>query len=266
MALPETEHLKLEQAGGVLQVILDRAEVSNALNTGTVNELGATFDAIENDRAVRAVVLRGAGKHFCAGADLKSVGSEHGADRRAAVIEFNRGFGELLAKIDAAPQAVIAVVQGAALGGGFGLLCVSDIAIVTRAAKTGMPETRLGLPAAQILPFVVARIGATQARYIAMRGARFDGAEAKRIGVAHELVDDLDAANQRLDTLLADVLACAPGANAVTKQIIADCRSRAPAELVASGASRFADCLLGDEGQEGTRAFGEKRKPDWAPR
>lgn len=264
MSLPETRNLVLELDAGVLHVTFDRSDVANALNTATVEELAGTFNAVRDDRSVRAIVLRGRGKHFCAGADLKSVGRESGSDDQSGVIAFNRRFGEVLALINSAPQAVVVVAQGAALGGGFGLLCVSDVAIVTRDAKMGMPETRLGLPAAQILPFVVERIGVTHARRIAMCGLRFDGAEAHRIGVAHELVDEVDAADAALESVLTDIRACAPGANAVTKQIIGALDTKPMDRLIDEAASNFADCLLGDEGREGTQAFNEKRRPAWA--
>jgi isohexenylglutaconyl-CoA hydratase len=264
MSLPDTQNLVLEHVDGVLHVTFDRPEVSNALNTATVDELAATFAAVRDDRSVRAVVLRGKGRHFCAGADLKSVGREAGSDHRVGVIEFNRRFGEVLDMINSAPQPVVVVAQGAALGGGFGLLCVSDVAIVTRDAKMGMPETRLGLPPAQILPFVVERIGVTQARRIALCGLRFDGAEAHRIGVAHELADDMPVAEEMLEGVLADIRACAPGANAVTKQIIGSLDARPMERLIEQAAEHFADCLLGDEGREGTQAFNDKRKPQWA--
>ena len=264
MSLPETTQLALERRDGVLQVVFDRAGVSNALDSETVEELAAVFEAVADDRSVRAIVLRGAGRHFCAGADLKSIGEVTGADRRAAVIAFNRRFGEVLTMIDRAPQAVVIVAQGAALGGGFGLLCVADITIMTRDAKMGMPETRLGLPAAQIMPFVVARIGVTATRRIAVCGLRFDGAEADRLGVAHTVVDDLAAADRALEGVLADIKACAPGANAATKQLLATLDGRDMDRLADQAAALFADCLLSDEGAEGTQAFREKRTPRWA--
>ena len=264
MSLPQTRHLALDLADGVLRVTLDRPDVSNALNGEMVEELAETVESIRDDRSVRALVLQGRGRHFCAGADLKSIAGDSGAEARSRVVAFNRRFGEVLARIDSAPQAVVVVAQGAALGGGFGLLCVSDIAIVTRDAKMGMPETRLGLPAAQILPFVVARIGLTQARRVAMCGLRFDGAEAHRLGVAHELADDADDAVSRLESVLADIRACAPGANAATKQILGALGVAPTPDLLDTAAECFADCLTSDEGREGTRAFTEKRPPSWA--
>lgn len=264
MPLPQTRHLTLNLADGMLHVTLDRPDVSNALNGEMVEELAETVESVRDDRSVRAIVLQGRGRHFCAGADLKSIVGDSGAEARSSVVAFNRRFGEVLAGLNSAPQAVVVVAQGAALGGGFGLLCVSDIAIVTRGAKMGMPETRLGLPAAQILPFVVARVGLTHARRVAMCGLRFDGAESYRMGVAHELADDADDAASRLESVLADIRACAPGANAATKQIIGALGVTPTAELLDTAAERFADCLTGEEGREGTRAFTEKRPPSWA--
>src|SRR5690606_32924520 len=137
--------------------------------------------AIHDDRTVRAVVLRGAEGHFCAGGDIKDMANARASVGKTEADPFftlNREFGRLITAVNQAPQTVIVVAEGAVLGGGFGLACVSDVAIAAASAKFGLPETGLGVIPAQIAPFVVTRIGLTQARRLALLGARFDGAEA----------------------------------------------------------------------------------------
>ncbi|MES1924701.1 enoyl-CoA hydratase/isomerase [Salinisphaera sp. T31B1] len=247
----------------MLHVTLDRPDAGNALNATLIDELIAVFEAIRDDRSVRAVVLRGAGKHFCVGADLREVGDLDAADRHATTAH-NRRFGQLLATIDGAPQAVIVLATNAALGGGFGLLCVADVTIVTTALKTGMPEARLGLPAAQILPFVVARLGMAEARRLGVTAADIDAGEALRLGIAHHIVDHLDDGETQLAAVVANVLRCGPAAIAETKRIIADQRNVDMDQVLDQGAAVFTDCLFDGEGVEGTRAFLDKRAPRWA--
>lgn len=266
MVLPETTALTLALDAGVLHATLDRPEAGNALNATLIDDLVKTFAAIRDDRGVRAVILRGAGRHFCVGADLREVGTLSGEDAasRAETTAHNRRFGELLEAIDAAPQAVIALAQGAALGGGFGLLCVADVTIVTVDVRMGMPEARLGLPAAQILPFVAARIGVAETRRLGVCGHQFAGGEAARLGIAHHVVDDTDAGETQVRQVLDQVLACAPGAVAATKSVVRAARTRETSALLDDGAAWFTDCLFGDEGREGVQAFLDKRAPYWA--
>jgi len=267
MALPETTHLRLEREGSVLHATLDRPDARNALNQALVGDISRTFEAIRDDREIRTVVLRGAGGHFCAGADLKEVSQSSNtgtdAERRQAISDYSRGFGTLLRQIDGAPQAVVVVIEGAALGGGFGLVCVSDVAIIARDARMGMPETRRGLPPAQIAPFVVERIGLTQTRRIGVCGAMIDGAEAVELGVGHYLADDSAACDERLADVLKQIGQCAPGANAATKDIMQKVGQVDMDQILDDAAESFVDCLMGEEGREGTRAFIEKRQPEW---
>ncbi len=265
MPLPETTCLTLELEAGVLNATLDRPDAGNALNAALIDDLVATFEAIRDDRGVRAVVLRGQGRHFCVGADLREVGNlDEGDAQRAKTVAHNRRFGELLEVIDRAPQAVIVLADRAALGGGFGILCVADITIVTTDIRTGMPEARLGLPAAQILPFVVSRIGAAETRRLGVTAADIHAGEAKRLGIAHVVVDDLEAGEAQVVQVLADIRRCSPGAVAHTKRIIGQHGALDRETQLDEGAAAFTDCLFGDEGREGTRAFLDKRKPSWA--
>ncbi len=260
--LPHCETLLLKFEAGVLHVTLDRPDSRNAMSLAMVGELRAVLAAVNQDRNVRALVLRGAGGHFCAGGDIKDMA---GARARGgdAYRELNRAFGALLEEAQQVPQVLIAVLEGAVLGGGFGLACVSDIAIASTTARFGLPETSLGIVPAQIAPFVVKRIGLTQARRLALSAARFDGAEALRLGLVHFSEPDAEL-EQRLQQVLEQVRQCAPGANATTKVLLLASEDEPLDALLDRAAGLFADAVLGSEGVEGTMAFVQKRRPKWA--
>lgn len=249
--------LLLEPHNGVLHITLNRPECRNAMSLEMVNELRAVLAQL--DSRVRALVISGAGGHFCAGADVKDLVTA-GNQLQA----LNRAFGTLLQEVEAVPQVVIVVLQGAVLGGGFGLACVSDIAIADHQAQFGLPETSLGLLPAQIAPFVVKRIGLTQARRLALTAARFDGVEAERLGVVHFVEGDSQALAERLDEVLGQVLRCAPGANGRTKSLLLASVDEPLETVLDRGAQWFAEAVTGVEGIEGTQAFVQKRKPGWA--
>lgn len=248
--------LLLEPHNGVLHVTLNRPDSRNAMSLEMVNELRAVLAQL--DSQTRAVVISGAGGHFCAGADVKDLVTA-GNQLQA----LNRAFGTLLQAVEAVPQVVIVVLQGAVLGGGFGLACVSDIAIADHQAQFGLPETGLGLLPAQIAPFVVKRIGLTQARRLALTAARFDGLEAEQLGVVHFTEHDAQALAERLDEVLGHVLRCAPGANGRTKALLLASVDEPLEAVLDRGAQWFAEAVRGEEGIEGTQAFVQKRKPRW---
>ncbi|MDH1256920.1 enoyl-CoA hydratase-related protein [Pseudomonas atacamensis] len=261
--LPDCQTLLLELHGGVLHITLNRPDSRNAMSLQMVAELRAVLTAVHDDRTVRALVLSGAGGHFCAGGDIKDMASARvqGAD---AYRELNRAFGALLEQAQHTPQVLITVLQGAVLGGGFGLACVSDVAISDHKAQFGLPETSLGLIPAQIAPFVVQRIGLTETRRLALTAARFDGAEAQRLGLVHFVEQDAQALAERLDEVLQQVLRCAPEANAMTKKLLLASAGQPSNELLDDAAQWFGAAVTGDEGIEGTMAFMQKRKPGWA--
>ncbi|MFK8399101.1 isohexenylglutaconyl-CoA hydratase [Pseudomonas sp. BGr12] len=263
MTLPNCETLLLERDGGVLHVTLNRPDSRNAMSLAMVGELRAVLAAVRDDRAVRAIVLRGAGGHFCAGGDIKDMAGARaaGPDAYAAL---NRAFGGLLEEAQAQPQVLVAVLEGAVLGGGFGLACVSDIALAEVDAQFGLPETSLGILPAQIAPFVVKRIGLTQARRLALTAARFDGREALRLGLVHACADSADNLGEQLAQTIDQVRRCAPGANAATKALLLATESEALGPLLDDAARQFAAAVTGSEGAEGTLAFVQKRKPNWA--
>ena len=262
-ALPNCETLLLNLEAGVLHVTLNRPDSRNAMSLAMVGELRAVLDSVQNDLSVRVIVLRGAGGHFCAGGDIKDMAGARAAGPEA-YRELNRAFGAMLEQAQQAPQVVVAVLEGAVLGGGFGLACVSDIALADQGAKFGLPETTLGILPAQIAPFVVKRIGLTQARRLALTAARFDGAEALRLGLVHYCESSDSSLEQRLDEVLGQIRQCAPQANAQTKALLLATESEALGPLLDRAAEQFAAAVTGAEGVEGTMAFMQKRKPKWA--
>ena len=265
MKLPDCQELHLSEENGVLHITLNRPHKRNAMNSLAVSEIMAVVDAAAAQPSIRALVFRGAEGNFCAGGDISGMNQQSRDDGKDASWHFNRSFGHLIAKVNRAPQLVICLLEGAVLGGGFGLACISDIAIADRDAMFAMPETGLGILPAQIAPFVVARIGLTQARRLALLGERINGETAQRLGVVHHVVDGKDGMENKLRDTLKLLKRCAPGATAATKNLLLDVATMDNLESLLDRASDdFAQAITSAEGQEGTRAFVEKRKPEWA--
>jgi isohexenylglutaconyl-CoA hydratase len=268
MNLPETKNLLLSLEDGILHLTLNRPESRNAMNRAMVEEINAVFDAVREAREVRAIVMRGAGGYFCAGGDLKEMlagGLQAPKPGEAdPVVAFSRAFGAMLRKVNQAPQVVVAVLEGAALAGGFGLACVSDVALAHADTKFGVPETTRGLPPAQIAPFIVERIGLTQARKLCLTGAQFKGEEALRLGFVHEVFADTAALDAGLAATLKQILGCAPLANAMTKEIVLNARCMDLDAVLDDAAQKFATAVRGSEAPEGIGAFMQKRAPKWA--
>lgn len=265
--LPDCQSLTLESDGAILHLTLNRPDSRNAMSLAMVHELRAVFGAIREDQDVRSVVLRGAGGHFCAGGDVKDMAAarnEPADDSGDPIAELNRAFGHLLTDVESAPQTTVAVLEGAVMGGGFGLACVSDVALSLESATFGLPETTLGITPAQIAPFVVRRIGLTRARRLALTGHRFEGSEAFWLGVVHDFAKSSQELDQKLAEVLDRIRHCAPGACRMTKELLLSVESEPLDDLLDKAATDFAAAVRGDEGQEGTMAFMHKRKPSWA--
>ena len=262
-----------EQTGAVLHIVLNRPESRNAMSLQMVAELRQVLTAAEASAgttdAVRVVVLRGAGGHFCSGADLKDMAAarmrsmQRVEDEPDPMAGVNAAFGHLCVAYAQTPLAVVAVLEGTVMGGGLGLACVADVAIASETASFRLPETALGVVPAQIAPFLVERLGYSQARRLAVTGARLDAAAALHMGLVHEVTGTamLTAA---LNRVLADILVCAPGALAATKALMQRARFAPPKDLVQHAADVFTHSAQGAEGIEGMTAFIQKRKPQWA--
>ncbi len=265
--LPQTEHIRTERQGPLLRLWLNRPEVKNAMSAQMVREITSTFEAIRDDRSIRIVLIRGAGGSFCAGGDIKNMsasGTPPGPGQPDELKEGNRRFGRMMQMVNTAPQAVIAAVEGNAMGGGFGLACVADITIARADAAFAMTEVMLGIVPAAISPFVVKRIGLTAARRFGVSGARLNGIQAVEIGIAHVAAADDTALEQAIRAAANQILKCAPEAVAETKKLMHAAAGPAPMdELLDYAAESFTRAVRGPEGREGTKAFVEKRKPDW---
>jgi len=252
--------------GGFLFLTLDDAATRNALSPEMVEELRAAVEAAALDDTLRAVVLRGANGLFCAGGSMgsfqKSQQSAATAGETDPIAAHNRTFGEFMIALARLPKVVVAVVEGAAMGGGFGLACAADIALARADAKFALSETTLGLVPAQIAPFVVARIGQARARRLALAGERIDGIEALRIGLVDFVAEDATALEVRLLAVLQGIARCAPGANAATKALFQDCADVELGPILDRAARAFARQMRG-EGAEGVVAFRDKRDAAW---
>ena len=264
--LPKREHIELERTPDWLTIWLNRPQARNALSAKMIEELMATLEEIRADRQLRGVTFRGRGGIFCAGGDLREFKAvfQGEVDQPEQVAAANLAAGDLFDRINQLPQLVLALVEGAAIAGGLGMLCAADYVVVTKAAQFALTESTLGIPPAQIAPFVAERIGLPAARRIMLTGARFDGAAAGELGLADEVVEGAEALAAAERRIRGQVGQCAPGANAVTKEILLATTRFDRESIRKFAAERFAACMLGDEGREGISAFLEKRKPTWA--
>lgn len=266
--LPKCQTLLVEEDGSVLRVTFNRPESKNALSGEMVEELLHVCEAVKDDRGIRTIILRGAGGAFCAGGDIKGFRESFTAPAPAAgerdpIAINNRKFGSFLELFNQLPQTVVGVIEGAAFGGGLGLVCVTDIAICMADTKFALSETGLGIPPAQIAPFVVQRVGLTNARRIGLSGARFDGRHAKELGLVHFIAETVEGCDEILKKVLNDIGRCAPGANAETKSIMVRSTYENLTPVLDDAADAFARQLRGPEGQEGVAAFLEKRAASW---
>lgn len=256
----------VRQDGPVLHLTLDRPQQRNAMSIAMVQALREALTAAESDGRTRVLVLRGSGGHFCAGGDIRDMATARArlAEDPDAVAALNAAFGELCVAFSQTRLATVAVLEGSVMGGGFGLACVTDVALAGDSVTFRLPETSLGLIPAQVGPFLVERLGYSEARRLAVTGAQVGAVEALTLRLVHEVHPD-----GALDTALARVvqgmLQCAPGAVAATKALLARARHHAPASLVQEAAAAFSVAVLGAEGQEGTAAFVDRRRPAWAP-
>ena len=248
--------------GPTLRIVLNRPEVRNAFDEVVIDALSACAASAAEDPSVRVVVLSGNGKAFCAGADLAWM-AKAVAYSQVENLADAEDFALMLERIDTLPMPVIGRVHGAALGGGVGLAAVCDIVVAAEDATFGLTEVKLGILPAVISPYVLRKIGVSAARELFLSGNRFSAVRARELGLVHELVpeSELDAAIERR---VADLLTSGPSAVAAAKALIRDVTSESPKDVIGLTTSRIAAQRVSREGQEGIRAFLEKRKPDWS--
>lgn len=256
--------VRVERDGPFARVTLDRPSVRNAFNAPLIAELRNAFETLAGEPAdtMRGVVLAGEGPTFSAGADVSWMRDAIGLtmednERDAATMQ------AMFTAIESCPVPVIARVQGAALGGGMGLCAASDIVIATRDSTFGFTETKLGIIPAVISTFVLPKIGETHARALFATGQRFDADRALRIGLVHEVVPDEAALDERVGDLLDELRSAGPSAAREAKRLIRDLRALDPAEAQAHTVGAIARQRTSSEGQDGLRAFADKRPPPW---
>ena len=254
--------IEIQKGQGVAVIWLNRPEVRNAFNEIMIAELSAAFGELDADVSVRAVALAGRGKVFCAGADLnwmKRMGEMDFEENRRDAL----AFGAMLNRLHALRKPTIARVHGAAFAGGMGLIAACDMAVASTETEFAVSEVRLGLTPATISPYVLAAMGERAAHRYFLTAERFPAAEAYRIGFIQEItrLDELDAT---VNAILGEIVQGAPGAHAVTKDLI-DAVAKRPLDsgLLADMAARIASARASDEGKEGVRSFLEKRQPAW---
>ncbi|MDX6511165.1 MAG: methylglutaconyl-CoA hydratase [Gaiellaceae bacterium] len=242
--------LRVERDGDVLRVTLARPDVRNAFDAALIAELAEAFVDVGR---TRAVVLAGEGTSFSAGADVDWMRASVDLSFEENVADAN-ALRHMLEAIDRCPAPVVARVQGHALGGGAGLVACADVAVAAPDAQFAFSEVKLGIIPAVISPFALAKIGPSAARRYFLTGERFDAETALRIGLVHEVADDLDAAVERI---VGELLSAGPKAVRAAKKLVLE-RPDGP-----ETARWIAERRTSEEGQEGLHAFLEKRKPSW---
>lgn len=257
--MPET--IAIERAASVVRVRMNRPEVRNALSGRMIDEMTEAFAALAADESVRVVVLEGAGTMFSGGADVKYMRASLDLSEDENYRDALR-LSDMFRAIDDCPAPVIARVQSAALGGGSGLVAVCDIAIADDNAIFGFTEAKLGIVPAVISPFVLAKIGSGHARALFTTGERFGSARALVIGLVHAVVPaaSLDAAVQGA---IDEVMACGPQATRAAKKIARTVPHLSKSDAREWTARTTAERRASPEGQEGLRAFLDKRSPTW---
>ncbi len=255
-----TINYQLSEAG-VARVDLNLPVTHNALSPLMMQEMYDLFSTLSQDETVRVVVLSGEGKSFCAGGDLKWMESNLDKPRDQRMRESGL-LSDLFRVIDQCPKLLIARINGAAFGGGVGLISVCDIAIAADTAIFSLTEVRLGLVPANIAPYVLRKIGSSGMRRLALNATRFDASKAQVLGLLDEVVDaaELDAA---VDQEIKLALAAGPNAMAATKVLIAELQSGKLADPAQRMVEVLADTWEGEEAQSGIRAFFAKTLPPW---
>jgi methylglutaconyl-CoA hydratase len=255
------QHLRRADEDSVTTVTLSRPDSHNALNAELIGELTRCFEEISNDESVRVVVLAGEGRSFCAGADI-------GYMRETATFSYEenledaRRLAMMYWTIDECPKPLVARVQGAAMGGGAGLVAVADVAVADAGARFAFSEVRLGIAPASISHFVVRKVGPSHARSLFVTGERFDAERAREIGLVHNVVseDELDAS---VDEKVGELLQGGPVAQATIKALLRRLETTEPMEAPGLSSRVISELRTGEEGQEGLAAFLEKRDPSW---
>jgi methylglutaconyl-CoA hydratase len=252
----------IDQRESVLRLTLNRPDVRNAFDEEVIAALTAAVVAAAAQSDLRAVVLAGAGSIFCAGADLAWMSKAIAYSKRENLSDAE-DLARMLERLDTLPVPVIGRIQGAALGGGVGLAAVCDIVIAADDAVFALSEVKLGILPAVIAPYVIRKIGVSAARELFLTGVRFSAARALAIGLVHEVVP-ASGLDEAVDRRIRDVASSGPRAIAVAKALIREIASAKPEDVLGLTTNTIAAQRVSEEGQEGMRAFLQKRKPGWS--
>jgi methylglutaconyl-CoA hydratase len=255
--------VEITQSGPVTHVVLNRPDVRNAFNEALIEELTGWAASVRPGGPSRAAILAGAGQTFCAGADLAWMSKMIGYSAEDNVRDA-RTLARMFQALNELPIPLIGRIHGAALGGGAGLAAICDMVVAADDALFGFTEAKLGILPAVISPYSVAKIGQSAARELFLTAARFTAARAREIGLVHRVVPEaeLDGA---VDALVAELLTSAPEAVAGAKALIAKVADKDPSSVAQLTAETIARHRVAPEGQQGMRAFLEKRKAPWVP-
>ncbi len=248
---------------GVMTVAMNRPDVLNAFDEEQIIRLTNTLDEIGANPAVRVVVLAGTGKHFSAGADINYM-QRMGKNTRAENIDDAGRLAQLLKTLNSLPKPTVAKVQGAAFGGGVGLVCCCDIAIGSTKAVFSFSEVKIGLVPGTISPYVIQAIGARHARHLFLTGERIDANEAHRIGLLHSVVSE-QLLDEKIAATAATLTANSPNAVRHAKEAVFRVSGCQPDDTtIQQTVELIADMRESHDGREGTAAFLEKRQPQWS--
>jgi len=257
-------YLNVDTADAVATVTFNRPDRRNAFDDKLIAEITDAFARIAVDDGVRVVILRGAGKSFSAGADLEWMGRMAAYTQEENLADARRAQ-EMFESIAACPKVTVAAIHGAALGGGAGIAACVDIAIAVRGSLFAFSEVRLGIAPAIIAPYVIRKIGPGNARALFVTGSRFDSAEAHRIGLVQRVVDSDAALEDAIQAIVGDALQSGPVAIAAIKKLMRDLDGNAAVDESWKLTTKLiAELRVSPEGQEGLKAFLERRKPNFS--
>jgi len=253
--------VRYEKQNRVAYITFNRPEIHNAFNGTVLSEMQQVFDEIEKNDEIRVVVLTGAGKSFCAGADLNWMRSVINQSFEENLTE-SRALAELFHNIYSCRRPVIGRINGAAIGGGTGFVAVCDIAVASRSAVFSFSEVKIGMVPSCIGPYVIKKIGEGKTRELFITGERMSAERAHEVGLVSQVVDD-DLLDTNVEKLIRFILSSGPEAVAAAKKLISEVPSMTPQEYKPYTAELIARLRISDEGQEGMEAFLNKRKPRW---
>jgi isohexenylglutaconyl-CoA hydratase len=263
---PNYQHIRLEIDGWIARLTFARPTRRNALTFDMMVEIKDAVLRVGADSSVRALVLRGDGGFYCAGGDLTTMTDmpDLAPDGSDPMVATYRVFGDALLALNALPQAVISAVEGPAIGGGFGMVCCSDVVLVHENARFGIPEPRVGFIPSQIIPFIVRRLGEGMIRHLAVTGTTLSGMEAVQAGLGRKLVHSEFEMNAAVEETLENIRRMEPAALASVKKLVLSCATEPDIDVLHAAAADLVSLLRKPAAKAGIGAFMDKSLPPWA--